>query len=108
MTRKRLNDRRTSENFNFVLDGVRYFATISWTPENELGEIFLDIGKAQCEAPGLVGTALDIMAKDLATLASLALQHGVPLRTIRESLSQETDGTMRGPLGKVLEHLEPR
>jgi len=108
MVRKRLENRRENQTFTFILDGVKYFASVSYTTENQLGEIFLDIGRANGEAPGLVGTALDIMAKDLATLASLALQHGVPLQTIKESLSQELNGNMRGPLGKTLELLETR
>ena len=107
MVRKRLENRRENETFTFLLDGVKFFATVSYTAEGQLGEIFLDICRAGADAPGLVGTALDIMAKDLATLASLALQHGVPLRVIREALSQELDGTMRGPLGRTLELLEP-
>ena len=92
--RQRLPNRRGSIVFNFVHEGIAYVATISRFEDGRLAEIFLDAGKP--------GDALDIMAKDMATLASIALQHGVPVADIRAALSQERDGTMRGPFGVLL------
>jgi DNA-binding transcriptional MerR regulator len=48
------------------------------------------------------------MAKDCATLLSIALQHGVPVDEIKAALSQEKTGEMRGPIGVALEMLEVR
>lgn len=96
--RVRPPSRREHQTFRFDHEGVRYIATASWLPDGRPAELFLDL-----EGRGVVGTALDVMAKDLATLTSLALQYGVPLGEILAALSQELDGTMRGPLGRALE-----
>lgn len=101
--RRELPTRRLSENLYFDLDGVRYWATISRFDDGRLAEVFLDVGKDTSSQPNLVGSPLDIMAKDLATLASLALQFGVPAETVKKALSQSLDGKMLGPLGLLLE-----
>ncbi len=101
--RRELPTRRVSENLYFDLNGVRYWATISRFDDGRLAEIFLDVGKDTSNQPNLVGAPLDIMAKDLATLASLALQFGVPVEVIKKALSQSVEGKMLGPLGLLLE-----
>lgn len=98
MTRQRLNDRRDGELISFTHEHIKYVAQVSRFSNGAVAEIFLDAGKP--------GDAIDIMAKDMATLASIALQHGVPLADIRAALSQERDGRMRGPFGVLLQKLE--
>lgn len=92
--RERLPNRRDGDVISFDHEGIGYVAQVSRFTDGRLAEVFLDAGKP--------GDALDIMAKDMATLASIALQHGVPVADIRAALSQERDGTMRGPLGVLL------
>jgi hypothetical protein len=92
--RERLPNRRDGDVISFDHEGIGYVAQVSRFADGRLAEVFLDAGKP--------GDALDIMAKDMATLASIALQHGVPVADIRAALSQERDGTMRGPLGVLL------
>lgn len=96
--RERLPSRRASLVLTFHHEGVDYAASVSRFADGRVAEIFLDASKP--------GSPLDTMAKDMATLASIALQHGVPLAHIRAALSQERDGVMRGPLGALLQQLD--
>lgn len=61
----------------------------------ELAEIFLNNAKA--------GSHSDSAAKDSAIVCSLALQHGVPLKTIRPSLIRDSHGKASSPLGCALD-----
>jgi len=72
--------------------------TFSRWPNGTLAELFIDVAKP--------GDPMNLIAKDMATLASIALQHGVPVAEIMAALSQERDGTMLGPLGAALVLIE--
>jgi hypothetical protein len=75
-----------------------YIATISYFPgSNRLAEIFLGNGRA--------GSDIDAAAKDSAVVASIALQHGVPVETIRKALLRDAHGRASSPLGTVLDLL---
>lgn len=95
MSRNRLPNRRKGDVITFSHESIRYTAQVSRYSDGALAEIFLDADKP--------GSPIDIMAKDMATLASLALQHGVPVGDVKAALSQELNGTMRGPLGVLLQ-----
>ena len=95
--RQKLPNRRASDTFEFTHEDQNYICLFSLYPDGRLAEVFLDL-----ELPGKPGSPLDLMAKDMATLLSIALQHGIPEDEIMTSLSQEKDGTMRGPLGVAL------
>ena len=98
MSRTRLPNRRSAETFEVQCGPHRYIATISSFPgTNQLGEIFLDNGRA--------GSELDAAAKDSAVVARMALQHGVPLETIRSALLRDPRGIAASPLGAVLDLL---
>ena len=77
-TRWRLPNRRFSETFAFECGRFRYTATISRFSDGKLAEIFISNHKT--------GSDADTIAKDSAVVCSLALQHGVPLETIRRAL----------------------
>lgn len=100
MTREKLPNRRTGELVEFVHEGIRYIAHAGRFPDGRLAEMFLDAAK-----PGMV---IDLIAKDTATILSIALQHGASVETIRAAMSQEMNGVMRGPVGVALDLLEPR
>lgn len=74
-------------------DGIKYICSYSLFEDNSLAEIFIYAGK--------IGSSVNVMARDLAVVTSLALQWGVPLQTLREALEQELDGTPKGPLGRL-------
>ncbi|HZR74557.1 hypothetical protein [Bradyrhizobium sp.] len=96
-SRQRLPDRRASERFDFEFSGTPFSATISRFANGQLGEIFIDCHK--------VGSALGILAADAAILASIALQHGADLDTLRHALSRDVRGNPTSPLGVALEHI---
>lgn len=54
--RRRLPNRRASEQFAFECNGLRYVATVSFFPDAELAEIFINNAKA--------GSTSDSAAKD--------------------------------------------
>jgi hypothetical protein len=96
--RERLPDRRASVSFNFDCGPQYYIATISYFPGSaRLAEIFLSNSRA--------GSDIDAAAKDSAVVASIALQHGVPVETIRKALLRDAHGRASSPLGAVLDLL---
>jgi len=102
VTRETLPDRRGSLtiNFNHALDrGGQAFpfrATFSAFTDGRIGEVFLN-------SAGVLGTALDVGARDAAIAASLALQFGCPLETLRHALTRDGDGEPAGVLGRALD-----
>lgn len=95
MPREKLPNRRASHSRSFVHEGTKYHATYSRFADGRLAEVFISAGK--------VGTSLNVMARDLALVTSLALQFGAPQTTITQALEQELTGEMRGPLGVLLQ-----
>ena len=87
--RERLPNRRPAEMFDFEHGGRRWTATISRFAYGRIAEIFLDTPKV---------SAIGELAADAAIVASLALQSGCPLETLRHAL----DGRNAGPLGSAL------
>lgn len=98
MTRRRLAQRRASENFNVEAGGLRFTATVSRFDDGKPAEIFLENHKASSFA--------GIMASDAAIAASLALQYGCPADVLRRALSRDARGNASSPLGFVLDWLE--
>ena len=97
--RQRLPNRRGSVTFTLEAGGLHFTATISRFDDGSLGEVFLQNHKADSTA--------GIMASDAAIAASLALQFGCPLETLRRALCRDARGKATGPLGRALDLLEP-
>jgi hypothetical protein len=97
LARKRLPNRRGSLTFDFELQGLKFTATASKFADGALGEVFLTNHKA--------GSTAGIMASDAAIAASLALQFGCPLETLRRALSRNARGAASSPLGAALDVL---
>jgi ribonucleoside-diphosphate reductase alpha chain len=93
--RECLPSRRLCETFNFECNGLHYTATISRYADGRLAEIFLGNAKA--------GSHSDAAAKDSAVVCSIALQHGVPVETIRRALLRDARGNPASPLGAALD-----
>lgn len=93
-----LPNRRRSELLNFEHDGFRYRASVSRFSDGRLAEVFLDGGKPD--------TTVAVVGRDLAVAASLALQHGCPVETLRKALSRLSTGAAAGPLGALLDLIE--
>jgi hypothetical protein len=95
MTRERLPNRRASESRSFRWKGMYLVATISRFPDGRLAEIFLTNGK--------VGSDTESAARDCAVVASLALQYGAPVETLRHALLRDAHGAASSPLGAALD-----
>ena len=100
MSRERLPNRRSSQTFDFECNSLHYSCTISRFPDGRLAEIFIGNAKA--------GSHSDAAAKDSAVVASLALQHGVPVETIRKALLRDPRGNASSPLGVALDLIAER
>ncbi len=98
MSRARLPNRRSHELLDFEHCDIRYTAGVGRFEDGRLAEIFLNTGK--------LGTAVDINARDAAVAASLLLQHGCPVETLRRALTSNADGSASGPLARALDLLE--
>lgn len=79
--RTRLPNRSEAEHISFSHHGIQYSATIGFHRDGSVGEIFLNGGKLDSNA--------DIMARDAAIAASLAIQHGAPLATLADALTRK-------------------
>lgn len=95
--RQRLPNRRPTETFEVESQGLKFTASIGRFSDGRVAEIFLQNHKA--------GSAAGINAQDAAVVASLALQHGVPLDVIRRALMRDSHGRASGPLGTALDKL---
>jgi hypothetical protein len=95
--RRRLPNRRFSETFEVQSQGLKFTATISRFADGTVAEIFLQNHKA--------GSMAGINAQDAAVVCSLALQHGVPLETIRHALMRDAQGRASGPLAAALDQI---
>src|SRR6516225_5911518 len=96
-TRQRLPNRRAHQLLTFQHGGIRYTAGIGRFEDGTLAEIFLNTAKQ--------GTAIDVNARDAAVAASLLLQHGCSVDTLRQALTRNGDGSGCGPLACALDLL---
>lgn len=94
--RMRLKDRRSHWLYRFECGGQHYTGGIGRFDDGRIAEIFINGSK--------VGTAAETNAQDAAIIASLALQHGCPVETIRHALTRSGNGV--GPLATLLEMVE--
>jgi hypothetical protein len=97
-----LPPRRAHWLLDFEHAGFRYTGGVGRdddSPAGDLTEIFLD-------CTGKAGTALGASARDAAVTASLLLQFGCPIDTLRHALARDGSGAAAGPLGRLLDILE--
>src|ERR1700722_12617200 len=94
--RQRLPNRRLHWLYRFECDGQIYTGGIGRFDDGRIAEIFINGSK--------VVTAAETNAQDAALVASLALQHGCPIETIRHALARPGGGA--GPLATLLDEVE--
>lgn len=97
--RARLPARRYSETFKLHHgnQNAAYHVTLGYYPDRTLGEIFISTNK--------IGSSQDALARDIAVLMSLALQHGCTIATMRLALTREQDGSPSTIAGAVADNL---
>ncbi len=92
-----LPDCRSSITFDVTTRGLKFTATILRYADGSVAEIFLR--NHECDS------GVGIMATDAVVVCSLALQHGLPLETIRRTLMRDSRGRASGPLGSALDQI---
>jgi hypothetical protein len=93
--RNRLPNRRSAETLAFERDNLKYQMTIGLYPDGRIGEIFLNAEHAN--------SLLDVLAHDAAIIASIALQFGCPLDTIKHAIKRNGNGEPASPIGQALD-----
>lgn len=89
MMRERLPNRRIAELVDFQHGGRSWTATIGRFADGRVGEIFLD--------------TLGDLAADAAIVASLALQSGCAVETLRHALADRDAGPLAAVLAIIAE-----
>lgn len=102
MSRTKLLHRRPADVVDFLhrLPGGSaqpMTATIGYFPDGAPAEIFIDPPKLANDAANL--------ARDVALLISIALQHGVPIEEMRAAVGRAEDGTPHSIAGSALDLL---
>jgi len=95
--RRRLPNRRGSITFELEALGLTFTVTASRFDDGSLAETFIQNHKTN--------SAAGLLASDCAIAASLALQFGCPVETLRRALSRDAQGRATGPLGAALDLL---
>lgn len=97
--RTRLPDRRPCERIDLDYDGRRYHLDFGLEPgSGRVLEVFIAAPSGQS------GSRADQLAADAATLISIALQHGVPVETMRRSIAR-VEGRAATIIGASLDAL---
>lgn len=97
--RNALPNRRHGEAFELTHGGQNsvFHVNVGRYADGSIGEVFISGSKS--------GTAFEAVARDGAILLSLALQHGVPLQTIKHALTREGNGSASTIVGAVVDRL---
>jgi DNA-binding IclR family transcriptional regulator len=97
--RERLPNRREHELIDFEHEGRRYTAGIGRFDDGSLAEIFMNVS-------GRAGGMVEVLARDTAVAASLCLQFGCDVETLRRALMRDSQGRASGPVGRFLDLAE--
>ena len=95
--RRVLPRRRAAETFDMRFWNQPFTVTVGFYADGTAGEVFIDGRKA--------GTDIESIARDAGVLLSLALQHGVPPKTIRHAVTRGVSEEPASILGAVVEAL---
>ena len=98
--REKMPDRRETETFSFEHEDLSYIASLGRFSDGRLSELFI--------SGGIVGSSVRIMTQELSVLLSISLQHGVPLKTLRDGLPKLNNGKFAGPLGNAIRIAEEK
>ena len=93
-----LPQRRYAESFDIAHSKLAPFSvTLGYYRDGRIGEVFISNVKA--------GSEVEAVARDGAVLLSLALQYGVPIETIKGTVTRNSDGTPSTVIGAVVDRI---
>jgi len=97
--REMLPLRRQCATFKIRFGGQNsaYHITLGLYDDGRLGEVFISTNK--------IGSAADALARDIAILMSLAMQHGCAMQTMRDALTRNADGSPSTIAGAVADRI---
>ncbi len=95
MSRNPLPQRRDSETIDFRFWNQPLSMTVGYYDDGTPGEVFIDGGKT--------GQDVQSTARDAAVVLSIALQHGMPLDTIRHAVTRNGSGEPGSVLGAIVD-----
>lgn len=94
MIRRALPQRRASETFGLRFWNQNVTVTVGFYPDGAVGEVFIDGGKT--------GQDVQSTARDAVVVLSLALQHGLPIETVRSAVTCNGSGEAASILGVIV------
>jgi hypothetical protein len=95
--RERLANRRRNESFEFSHSGLKFTLTFSRYRDGRISELFLSSHKP--------GSSVESIARDSAIIASICLQCGGHLETLRAALTRDDSGGPASLIGAALDAL---
>jgi ribonucleoside-diphosphate reductase alpha chain len=95
MSREHLPNRRASVTFDFEHEPLTYTCSFSCFGDGRPAENF------SAEPQG--GSHADVVAREAAIAASIALQYGCPIQTLQHAALRNPNGKAAGPLGCALD-----
>ena len=95
--RRVLPQRRAAKTFDLRFWNHPFTVTVGFYADGTPGEVLIDGGKT--------GQDAQATARDAAVTLSLALQHGVPLMTIRRAITRGAHGEAASILGAIVDRL---
>lgn len=105
MTRRRPRNRRRVETTSVFLQGGQFTISIGYHDNGQVAEVW-------CDPPAkMTGSVSDFLARDAATLISVAIQWGVPVAELSKSIARIQDAPESEPrpatiIGALLDALE--
>jgi len=95
--RQVLPQRRRAETFTVIHWDQPFVVTVGFFDDGTPGEVFIDGCKT--------GTDIESIARDAGVLLSLALQHGVPPKTIRRAVTRGASDEPASILGAIVDSI---
>jgi len=92
--RQVLPQRRAAETFDVRFWSQNFTVTLGFYTDGAPGEVFIDGGKT--------GQDVQSTARDAVVVLSLALQHGLPIETVRSAVTCNGSGEAASILGVIV------
>jgi len=99
MTRKVLPTRRRCEHLSMTCGNGKYTVSVGRYSDGVPAEVFVSSSRPSSE--------ISDVARDASILISIALQYGVPLRAMRDSITRLSDNSAASIIGAVLDLIAP-